>query len=95
MQLAVIHHPWVWTLCWAVTFVCLVALGYNENARRSYPTNCITLCIFTVILPSHQIAAPPMSCPSLYHAPGPSADSCATSSSLCISPHESGLLDHA
>ena len=48
MQLAVIHHPWVWTLCWAVTFVCLVALGYNENARRSYPTNCITLCIFTV-----------------------------------------------
>ena len=48
MQLAVIHHPWVWFLCWAVTFVCLVALGYNENARRSYPTNWITLCIFTV-----------------------------------------------
>ncbi|CAK0785382.1 hypothetical protein CVIRNUC_008590 [Coccomyxa viridis] len=48
LRLAVIHHPWVWTLCWAVTFVCLVALGYNENARRSYPTNCITLCIFMV-----------------------------------------------
>ena len=48
MQLAVYHHPWVWFLAWAVTFVCVVTLAYNERARRSYPINWITLCIFTV-----------------------------------------------
>ena len=48
MQLAVYRHPWVWFLAWAVTFVCVVTLAYNERARRSYPTNWITLCIFTV-----------------------------------------------
>ena len=48
MQVAVYQHPWVWFLAWAVTFVCMVTLAYNERARRSYPTNWITLCIFTV-----------------------------------------------
>ena len=48
MQLAVNRHPWVWFLAWAVTFVCVVTLAYNERARRSYPVNWITLCIFTV-----------------------------------------------
>ena len=48
MQLAVNRHPWVWFLAWAVTFVCVVTLAYNERARRSYPVNWITLGIFTV-----------------------------------------------
>ncbi|CAL5224138.1 g6771 [Coccomyxa viridis] len=48
VKLAVYRHPWVWFLAWAVTFVCVVTLAYNERARRSYPTNWITLCIFTL-----------------------------------------------
>ena len=49
LQVTVYHPPWVWFLAWAVTFVCLVTLAYNERARRSYPINYITLCIFTVV----------------------------------------------
>lgn len=51
MQRTVYQHPWIWFLAWAVTFVCLVTLGYNERARRTYPTNYVTLCTFTVSLP--------------------------------------------
>ena len=54
LQLAVYRHPWVWFLAWAVTFVCVVTLAYNERARRSHPTNWITLCIFTVGPSSYQ-----------------------------------------
>ena len=57
LQVSVYHHPWVWFLAWAVTFVCLVTLAYNERARRSYPVNYITLCVFTV-MPSGSARCP-------------------------------------
>ena len=60
LQVSVYHHPSVWFLAWAVTFVCLVTLAYNERARRSYPVNYITLCIFTVV-PSDSADCPPAS----------------------------------
>ena len=94
MQLAVIHHPWVWTLCWAVTFVCLVALGYNENARRSYPTNCITLCIFTVLCCQNRL--PSSWCPVLPLAMHPGHPPMhALQAHLCALSIMYQLLDHA
>lgn len=57
LQVSVYHHPWVWFLAWAVTFICLVTLAYNERARRSYPVNYITLCVFTVV-PSDSARCP-------------------------------------
>ncbi len=73
MQLAVYHHPWVWFLAWAVTFVCVVTLAYNERARRSYPTNWITLVIFTVGLQAIKCAN---TCACILARPDTLSDAC-------------------
>lgn len=61
------EHPWVWFLCWAVTFVCLVTLAYNERARRTQPTNYVTLCVSTV--QKHAVAPHATSCNKMARLP--------------------------
>jgi membrane glycosyltransferase len=47
-QVAVMSNPWVFLAVWLVSFVLMMVLAYNAEARRIYPYNYVTLVLFTL-----------------------------------------------